>query len=270
MIVRTVDSSRIVFTASQPSSLSVEIVGRLSAGSTASTASRLIFSTLSIKPTLPSALIAPSSSIFMSSSFWRFSGSFQESTLAINWVLDSSTVSMMRSLLARSEEPVSVTSTMASASSGGFTSVAPQLNSTFAVTPLRSQITLGRGDQFRRDDLALQILHGFVGRRLGHRQHPAHFAEALLGVDEVGDVLDLGFVLLHPVAAGEAGIEHAVFDVARHLLRADQHAFDFGIVNRRKIRAAAGGDLESGAAEQIDRGVFQTAFGNSEFEFHDL
>ena len=49
-------------------------------------------------------------------------------------VFDSSTVSMMRSLLARSDEPVSVTSTMASASSGGFTSVAPQLNSTFAAS----------------------------------------------------------------------------------------------------------------------------------------
>ena len=46
---------------------------------------------------------------------------------------------MIVSLLARSDEPVSVTSTMASASTGGFTSVAPQLNSTFAVTPLRSR-----------------------------------------------------------------------------------------------------------------------------------
>jgi len=50
-------------------------------------------------------------------------------------VLDSMTVSMIFSLLARSEEPVSVTSTMASASTGGFTSVAPQLNSTRALTP---------------------------------------------------------------------------------------------------------------------------------------
>src|SRR6266403_2120604 len=41
----------------------------------------------------------------------------------------------MRRLLARSDEPVSVTSTMASASRGGLTSVAPQLNSTWALTP---------------------------------------------------------------------------------------------------------------------------------------
>ena len=71
----------------------------------------------------------------MSSSLRRFHSSSQDSLLAMSCVFDSSTVSMMRSLLARSEEPVSVTSTMASASTGGFTSVAPQLNSTFAVTP---------------------------------------------------------------------------------------------------------------------------------------
>ena len=53
----------------------------------------------------------------------------------MSWVLDSITVSMIFRLLARSEEPVSVTSTMASASTGGFTSVAPQLNSTLALTP---------------------------------------------------------------------------------------------------------------------------------------
>ena len=41
----------------------------------------------------------------------------------------------MRRLLARSELPVSVTSTMASARRGGLTSVAPQLNSTWASTP---------------------------------------------------------------------------------------------------------------------------------------
>ena len=53
----------------------------------------------------------------------------------MNCVVLSSTVSTMRSLLARRELPVSVTSTMASASSGSLASVAPQLNSILAVTP---------------------------------------------------------------------------------------------------------------------------------------
>ena len=59
--------------------------------------------------------------------------------LTMSWVFDSITVSTILSLLARSEEPVSVTSTMASASTGGFTSVAPQLNSTLALTPLAAR-----------------------------------------------------------------------------------------------------------------------------------
>ena len=55
--------------------------------------------------------------------------------LAINRVVLCSTSSTIRRLFARSELPVSVTSTMASASRGGLTSVAPQENSTLAVTP---------------------------------------------------------------------------------------------------------------------------------------
>ena len=49
--------------------------------------------------------------------------------------------------------------------------------------------------------------------------------------------------------AGLTGVEHTVFNVARHLLRADQHAFDFRIVDGWKIRAAAGGDGIAGSPE---------------------
>ena len=59
--------------------------------------------------------------------------------LAMSWVFDSSTVSMIRRRLARSVDPVSVASTIASASTGGLTSVAPQENSTFTVTPCRAK-----------------------------------------------------------------------------------------------------------------------------------
>ena len=48
-------------------------------------------------------------------------------------------VSMILRWLALSELPVSVTSTMASASMGGLTSVAPQLNSTFTFTPFAAK-----------------------------------------------------------------------------------------------------------------------------------
>ena len=71
----------------------------------------------------------------MFSSLVRFHSSASAVALAISCVFDSSTVSMMRSRLARSDDPVSVTSTIASASTGGFTSVAPHENSTLTLTP---------------------------------------------------------------------------------------------------------------------------------------
>ena len=49
--------------------------------------------------------------------------------------------------------------------------------------------------------------------------------------------MTLGFVLLDPVAAGEAGVEDAVFDVAGHFLGADEHALDFGVVDVRGSRS---------------------------------
>ena len=79
-----------------------------------------------------------------------------------------------------------------------------------------------------------------------------------------------GFVLGDPVLAGEAGVEHAVRDVARHLLRADQHALDLGIVDRREVRPRADVDVEAGAREQLDGRVLQRAFRDAEFQFHRM
>src|SRR5260370_17922878 len=127
---RTTVSSRMVLTATQSGSLKGEMVGRFNAGSTAKTPSRSRFITFNINPTRPWAASAPQSIRAMFSIFLRLSVSCQAALLAINFVFDSNTVSMMRSLLARRELPVSVTSTMASARTGGFTSVAPHENST--------------------------------------------------------------------------------------------------------------------------------------------
>ena len=73
----------------------------------------------------------------------------------------------MRRLLALSELPVSVTSTMASASRGGLTSVAPQLNSTWAVTPCSASQRRVRFDDLRGDALALQVLDRWIGESFG-------------------------------------------------------------------------------------------------------
>ena len=146
--------------------------------------------------------------------------------------------------------------------------MAPQLNSTLALTPLLVEIALGGGDEFGGDDFAFEIFDGLEGGGFGDGEHPADFAEALFGVDQVGDGYDIGFDSPRPSRAGEAGVENAVFDVARHFLGADEHAFDFGIVDGGEVGARAGGDVEAGAAEEIDGGVFEAAFGDAEFELH--
>ena len=38
----------------------------------------------------------------------------------------------------------------------------------------------------------------------------------------------------NPILPGEAAVEDAIVDVARHLLRPDQHAIDFVVIDRGK------------------------------------
>ena len=70
----------------------------------------------------------------------RFQASAHASRLAMKRGVLSSTMSITRSSLARRLEPVSVTSTIASASIGGFTSVAPHENSTSALHAVLLQV----------------------------------------------------------------------------------------------------------------------------------
>ena len=70
----------------------------------------------------------------MLSIFVRFHSSCAAFSLAMSCGFDSRTVSMIRRWLACRVDPVSVASTMASASLGGFTSVAPHENSTLTLT----------------------------------------------------------------------------------------------------------------------------------------
>src|SRR6185437_3476467 len=136
---RAVRSSRIVFTATHSELLNCDTVGEFSAGSTASTASRSARRTFSISPTCDCASMAPRSISAIWSIFSFFHASPSAARLAIRCVSLSITVSMIFSRFAFSELPVSVTSKMASASIGGFTSVAPQLNSTFTFTPFAAK-----------------------------------------------------------------------------------------------------------------------------------
>src|SRR5258707_3285249 len=125
-ICRTTDSSTIVLTATQPGSLSIEIVGFFRAGSMAITRAKSSRRQFRIRPTLLAAAMAPCSIKIRLSAFSFFHSFAAAARFIMKTVADSKTVSTMRRRLARSEEPVSVTSTMASASCGNFNSVEPQ------------------------------------------------------------------------------------------------------------------------------------------------
>ncbi len=100
------------------------------------------------------------------------------------------------------------------------------------------EVALGVLDEFGGDDLAGEVFGALVGRVLGDREHPFHGHAALLGVGERGDALDVALVFEDPVVAGEAGVEGAVLYVAGHLLRADEHALDLGVVDGWEVAAA--------------------------------
>ena len=103
-------------------------------------------------------------------------------------------------------------------------------------------------------------------RVFGNGENPADAREALLGVNEFGELLDIRASFDDPVMAGDAGVERARFDVAGHFLGADEKAFDFGVVDGRDVAARVDTDFPSGAAEEIDGGVLQAAFRNAELE----
>ena len=120
----------IVSTAIHSGLLSGEIVGLRKAGRAAATCASFAFGRLNLRPTMCWAARAPCSISTICSIFARLAGLAQAALLAMRTVVVSMSWATMRSLLALIEEPVSVMSTIASASSGTFTSVAPQENST--------------------------------------------------------------------------------------------------------------------------------------------
>ena len=268
MISRTTVSSRIVLTATQPASLRCEIVGLRSAGSTASTASRSPVRTLSIRPTLSSAAIAPWSSIETSSILRRFSASSQ-----LVRVGDE-----LRGALEHRLDDAELVGAQGTAGLGDLDDRVGQLGELgLGGAPAEldpggdaalGEPAPGDPDQLGGDDLALEVGGALHRRLLRHGEHPAHLAEALLGVDEVGHRVHGGLVLHDPVVAGEAAVERAVLHVARHLLGAHHHALDVRVVDGREVRALRDGDEEPGATEEVDGRVLEAPLRQSKLECH--
>src|SRR2546422_9999552 len=132
---RTTCSSMIVSTATQPGWLRGDTVGLRKAGKLFNNFARFLSAMFIFRPTFASASSAPCNNKATLSIFPRFQRSFHAARLAINRGVETSSVSTIRGLFARKEEPVSVISTIASTSSCALTSVAPQENSTSAFTP---------------------------------------------------------------------------------------------------------------------------------------
>ena len=169
--------------------------------------------------------------------------------------------------MARSELPVSVTSTMASARVGRLDFGGAPAELDLHGDVFAGKVSLRDFDQFGGNDFAGEVFGALPGRVFRHGKDPANLAAALLGVDEAGDGFDVEAAFDNPVDAGEAGVEHAVVDVASHLLSANEHALDLGVVDGGEVGAAVGVDVPAGAFEEGDGRVLQAAFGNAEAKF---
>src|SRR6185437_10441948 len=133
-----------------------------------------------------------------------------------------------------------------------------------------AEVILCYAHQFGGDNATAQIFGFLIRRVFGDREHPAHFIAALLGVNEISHSLHFKAAFDHPVLSGQSTVQSAVFDVAGHLLRANQHALDFRVAGRGEIRARTGVDFQAGVREERECGLLQAAFGNADAELHRM
>ncbi len=126
--------------------------------------------------------------------------------------------SMIRKLLSAKEVPVSVMSTMASTSSGTFTSVEPQLNSTLGLNPSRLQKTGRQADRLGGNSLSLHVVHRLDRRILRYDQHPPRGAGGGFAILEFDDQFDIGVVLFDPIFAGNPAVQIAMLHVPAYFL----------------------------------------------------
>jgi len=116
-------------------------------------------------------------------------------------------------------------------------------------------------DELGGDSLAGEVLdplEGGVGR---HGQDPLARPTGLLGVDELRDRHQVGAAVQVPVVAGDSGVEHALGDVARDLLRPDQHRGDLGVVDRGVVGTPRDRHVVASALEQAHGRLLEASLG---------
>src|ERR1017187_10227096 len=126
------------------------------------------------------------------------------------------------------------------------------------------EVSLGYFNQFGGDDHAFKIFGLLETAAFGNCKHPAYLAAALFGISQRCDAGNFEAAFDDPVDAGEAGIEYAVIDVTRHLLRANQHALDFAVVDGGEVGAAIGVDVPAGALEESNGCILKASLGDAE------
>ena len=73
-------------------------------------------------------------------------------------------------------------------------------------------------DQFGGNFLSFEIFERLDIGIAGHGNDPSGRPLADLGIDKIADQNGIGLVFHCPVLAGDAGVQHAAFDVPGHLL----------------------------------------------------
>ena len=176
---------------------------------------------------------------------------------------------MMRRLLARMLEPVSVMSTIASMIRA-LTSVAPQENSTRTSTPRAAK----KSRVVRTSSVATtppaSCSTSVTGLSAGTASTQRAGQVGGAAVLQLGDLDHVGAGLFDPVVSGDADVDDAVLDIAGHLLGAKHRAGDVFVVDLGEVGAAVGGDLEAGPAEQVERLTLQRALGEAELQHVDV
>ena len=129
------------------------------------------------------------------------------------------------------------------------------------------QIAFRHADCFRGDAFAFQIGCTLDVGIFRHGEDPAERVSADFPVNQFGGFHHIGPVFLDPVKAGETAVQDSFFDVLGHFLSADQHTFDFRVVNRGIIGPGADFDFVARLGEHGGRRCFEASFRNTEHEF---